>query len=459
MIIKDPQNLLELGSIPDTECLPGMVLEIPSHGIPIFPTSIKRLLEESRSGEKLLLLQPKLPTSSQLGMPPYPVLAYLYPQNLAHELASYFQNPPILPSSSSSSSYTFTAIDQVDTEEALHYFAKYYGKAVKPALVRAIIGNTCNLKCVMCPHYSHEIRPTHKTDFFQKNRAMTWGMMEKLARDCGNLEAKVLIGSIEEPLLHPEIYPFIQLCRQEGVPQIHITTNGQLLNSERSRLLLEAGITSLDVSLDAVDPETYYRIRGSDLRRVEANIDAFLDLRDTLGISCPVRTSLIRNPEISSEMEALFKQKWLEKVDGVCVINIAKYQERNMRLRQTNRRVETLVQYHMQQSNGRWPCTFPFTEMDVLPDGRVYYCIETRFRLGFDEAKAMGDYHRQSLLDIWQGEDFQQLRNDLILNQLNINRPCRDCEMWRSQAMSQSYQKGVLRLSTEASDIYQKVSI
>ncbi len=459
MIIKDPQNLLDLNAIPDRECLSGMILEIPSHGVPIHPTSINRFLEEAKVGQQLLMLQPKLPVSSQLGLPPYPILAYLYPQSLSQKLTPFFQNLSILTSGSISLSSTFTVIDQIDTEEALHYFAKYYGKAIKPAFIRAIIGNTCNLKCVMCPHHSNEIKPTHKTDFFQVNRAMTWDMLERLARDSGDLKAKVLIGGIEEPLLHPEIYSFIRLCRQEGVPQVHIITNGQLLNSERSRLLLKAGITSLDISLDAVDPETYYRIRGSDLHRVEANIDKFLDLRDTLGVSCPVRTSLIRNPEISPEMEALFKQKWLEKVDGVSVINIAEYQEKNMRLCQTNKQVEALVQYYMQQSNGRWPCTFPFTEMDVLPDGRVYYCIETRFRLGFEEAKTMGDYCTQSLLDVWQGEAFQQLRNDLILNQLDGNSPCQDCEMWRSQAVFHSHQRGVLRLSTEASDIYHKLSI
>ena len=90
MIIKDPQNLLDLNAIPDRECLSGMILEIPSHGVPIHPTSINRFLEEAKVGQQLLMLQPKLPVSSQLGLPPYPILAYLYPQSLSQKLIPFF---------------------------------------------------------------------------------------------------------------------------------------------------------------------------------------------------------------------------------------------------------------------------------------------------------------------------------------------------------------------------------
>lgn len=458
MIIKDPQNLLDLNSITDSDkdCLHGMILDIPSHGVPLHPASIKRIIEAAKEGQHLLLLQPKLPVASDIGLSPYPIIAYLYPQNLSQQLVPFFHKLAMFSRGSVSVPPIFTVIDQTDTEEALHYFAKYYGRVVKPNIVRAIVGNTCNLKCVMCPYHSSVIKPTHATAFFQGNRAMSWDMMKRLARDCGALESSVSIGTIEEPLLHPDIYLFIRHCREEGVPQVHVTTNGQLLNQERSRLLLEAGITSLDVSLDAIDAETYYQIRGSDFHRVESNIDNFLKLRDRLKIPCNVRTSLVRNPEISLEAEAKFIQKWLAKVDSVFVLNLAKYQGGNMRLSQKNQQVETLIKNYLQQSGDRWPCTFPFTEIAILPDGRVYYCVETLFRLGFDEAETMGNYCSQNLSEIWQGEVFQRFRQDLILNQLQ-KRPCQNCEMWRSQVLSHSDQEGIRETATEVTKVYTKI--
>ena len=457
MIIKDSQSLLNLAAIPEEAELAEMVLEIPPYGIPLHPKSIDRLLENARSGKQVLLFQPKLPVTSELGLPPYPILAYLYPQAFSEKLKPFFQG--LAKRNLNSLPPAFKVIDRIDTEEALHYFAENYGKAIRPTFVRAVVGNTCNLKCVMCPYHSPTIKPTHKTDFFQGNYPMSWEMMESFARDCGRFGTSVSVGSVEEPLLHPKIVDFVRICREEGVPRVHITTNGQLLNEARSRELLEAGLTSIDVSLDATDAETYRLIRGSDFERVKTNISNFLNLRDRWQIPCHFRTSFIRNSGVPPEAEDQFKQEWLGKVDSVFLLNVAKYEETNMRIQGTNERARMLVKSYLKQAGGRWPCAFPFTEMIVLPDGRVYYCIETIFRLGFDgETESMGDYHKQNLLEIWQGETFQNLRRDIILHQLKDRPACQDCEMWRSQVMSQRQQNGFSVMATEVAEIYHKIA-
>ena len=104
MIIKDSQHLLPR-SIPDEADLADMVLDVPPHGIPLHPKSIDRLLKTARLGQQLLLFQPKLPVTSDLGLSPYPILASLYPQQLSETLAPFLQelatrspNPKTLPS-------------------------------------------------------------------------------------------------------------------------------------------------------------------------------------------------------------------------------------------------------------------------------------------------------------------------------------------------------------------------
>lgn len=457
MLIKDPQNLLP-PTVADRADLSEMVLEIPPCDIPLHAKSIDRLLATAASRQQILLFQPKLPVTSELGLSSYPILAYLYPQALSQALAPFFQELAKRPPKPNTLPSGFIVIDQIDTEEALHYFADHYGKAAKPTFVRAIVGNTCNLKCVMCPYHGATIKTTHTTDFFQGNRAMSWEMMQRFARDCGAWGTAVLIGSVEEPLLHPRIIDFVRLCRQEGVPGVHITTNGQLLNEARSRSLLEAGLTSLDVSLDATDTETYRRIRGSDFHRVEANLNQFLHLRDRLNLPCHVRTSFVKNPDLPPEAEAQFRQQWLAKVDSVYLLNVAEYRETNMRLNRKNDKAGELVQQYLQRAEGRWPCAYPFTEMAVLPDGRLYYCIETLFRLGFDgDTESMGDYPQQSLQEIWQGEAFQRLRRDLIRHQLDHRPACHNCEMWRTQVIAHTHEDGIQMMTTEVTEIYQKI--
>ena len=454
MIIKDPQKLLP-NSIQVENKLAGMVLEIPAHGIDLHPDSIERILDVAQKQESTILFRPDLPIVSELGLPAYPTLAYIYPQELSNIWEQLQPKLEVLLSHRNLGNIPLTLISQIDIDEQLHYFAHHYGKANKPSYVRVILGNTCNLKCVMCPYHSPVLKPTHTTDFFQGKKVMSWEMMERLAHDCGQGGIPILIGSVEEPLLHPQLIDFIQLCREQGVPRVHLTTNGQLLNETRATALLKAGLTSIDISIDAATPETYAKIRGSDFNRVESNVLNLLKIRDQLGIACEVRTSFVKNRDVTAEEEATFLNNWVSKVDSVFILNVAEYQETNMRLKNNNQAVQDSVQDYQQKANGRWACLFPFTEMAVLPDGRIYYCIETLFRLGFDQdILSLGDYNQQTLQEIWSGDLFQQLRQDLILNQLEKRAACKDCDMWKSQVINREIKNECQVITTTVTEIY-----
>ena len=463
MIIKDPQNLVP-NSFRNFSYLPEKVLEIPSNGIPLHPKSLEKFLLAYNKNKPITIFKPSLPIPSELGLSDYPILAYLYPQELSDlwkQLRPKFEavlKEKNFDSIPFSLSCQVNLISEIDIDEQLHYFANYYGKAIHPAYVRVILGNSCNLKCVMCPYHSPLLKPTHTTEFFQGNKIMSWEMMERLSKDCGKAGITVLIGSVEEPLLHPKLMDFVQLCRHQGVPKVHLTTNGQLLDETRATGLLKAGLTSIDISIDAANSETYSRIRGSDLNRVESNVINFLKLRDRLGIKCEVRTSFVRNQDVTLEEEEIFLDRWLSKVNSVFILNVAEYQTTNMRLRNTNKSVQSSLKSYQQKAQGRWACLFPFVEMAVLPDGRIYYCIETLFRLGFDkDIKSLGDYNLQTLQEIWSGDLFKQLRQDLILNQLEKRTACKDCDMWKSQVINREIKDQYQVLTTTVTEIYSQI--
>ncbi len=89
----------------------------------------------------------------------------------------------------------------------------------------------------------------------------------------------VFFGGLGEPLFHPKTIEMIERVRAIGAPA-ELITNGVLLNAERARRLIDAGITTLWVSLDGSKPESYEDVRlGAELPRVLENIETFRGLR------------------------------------------------------------------------------------------------------------------------------------------------------------------------------------
>ncbi len=89
----------------------------------------------------------------------------------------------------------------------------------------------------------------------------------------------VFFGGLGEPLFHPRTVEMVERVRAIGAP-VELITNGILLNAERSRRLIDAGLGTLWVSLDGSKPESYEDVRlGAELPRVLENIETFRSLR------------------------------------------------------------------------------------------------------------------------------------------------------------------------------------
>jgi GTP 3',8-cyclase len=89
------------------------------------------------------------------------------------------------------------------------------------------------------------------------------------------LETVRLTGG--EPLLYPGLAGFVEGLRSMDIRRIKLTTNGSLLE-KKAVVLRQAGLQSINVSLDAVDEEVFSRMsRRHTVQRVIRGIDAALD--------------------------------------------------------------------------------------------------------------------------------------------------------------------------------------
>lgn len=432
-------------------------LHVEERNVPVHPLSVARMgkfIQSDGIGQRGYFV-PEIPISSDLGMPRYEPLLYWTPANApvyrepvmrvlrrwASNAKSTLLRRPLRHSAARSSLPFLEGarkISESTKEEQVHYFSDHFGAiSPKPIQVSVVLSNTCNLKCIMCPYHSPDIRPTHTTDFFDEKRFMSWENMQRIAQECGELKVGVKVGNIEEPLLHPKILDFIRLARKLGSPTFHITTNGLPLTDKKIRELFDAGLTSVYVSIDAARPDTYARVRGADLAKVEANVRKLLNIRKEMGVSCSIRTSFVKNKGVSAEEIVEFRERWVEEADGVIFYNLAEMEAGNSHFEEIHR----FVDEKMRNAKERWACLSPFQEIYLLPDGRVYYCCETVSKLAFENLTTMGKYPDESITQLWHGDLFRALRRDLILNKLGDWPACEGCGIWMAH-VGQSRREG-----------------
>ncbi len=131
----------------------------------------------------------------------------------------------------------------------------------------------CNLKCQMC------VKHTNDSDIPEGD--LTMETFTALEPALPHTEALVLNG-IGESLLHPELEEFIR--RAKGLMPagswVGFQSNGLLLDDARARALVEAGLDRICLSLDAICPDTFRKIReGGEVEDLEQAFSALRKAR------------------------------------------------------------------------------------------------------------------------------------------------------------------------------------
>jgi len=116
-----------------------------------------------------------------------------------------------------------------------------------PRKVYVELTTRCNLRCRMCVKHAH--------GSCIEEGDLPLAFMQRLAPSLAHTRFLVLNG-IGEPLLHPQLEEMIGLGRAMMPPEgtIGFQSNGLLLDRQRARRLLAAGLDTLCLSLDSLGP-------------------------------------------------------------------------------------------------------------------------------------------------------------------------------------------------------------
>lgn len=158
-----------------------------------------------------------------------------------------------------------------------------YGRTFKT--LRISLLNRCNLGCVYCSNAEDPGKKHVREEIIPLSELLR--QVEQLHQLLGFENVRLTGG---EPLLYPDLIAVIEGLNRIGISKIKLTTNGFLL--ERMAVpMKQAGMQSLNVSLDAMDEDVFFLMsRRSNLPRILHGIEAAI----TAGLDVKINTVLMK---------------------------------------------------------------------------------------------------------------------------------------------------------------------
>lgn len=171
-----------------------------------------------------------------------------------------------------------------------------------PSHVQIELTTKCNLRCKWC----NQSDPGWQKEYGHKD--MPFEVFRRIMPQLRGSNV-LLLYNIGEPLLYKRIYDAIALARQY-IPQVRFTSNALLLTPEIAQKLETAGLTQLNVSIDAPDNDLMMHIRGADLGQIKDNLLAF-----GLVCSIPVETWSVISSGNIAQLKGL--PEWCSQIPAI----------------------------------------------------------------------------------------------------------------------------------------------
>lgn len=267
------------------------------------------------------------------------------------------------------------------------------------------INSGCQLNCLMCP--------LPGLPDGRRVRLMESELFERLMVQAREYELPALtLGLGSEPLLQPLAADWIRKAGRAGIMDIRLGTNGLLLTEELIKALIDGPLTRLEVSVDAIHPETYREIRGGRLELLERAVDLFLETRSRAGSQAPLlRLSFLKLEQNRGQLEP-FLERWRDRVDLISIQEPIWFPGSRLPRPATPGRPLAPS------------CAQPWQRLAIDYDGRLQPCCSWYGRDLFPPSTSGPD---PALF--WRSQQMEELRSRLLAaSPADIPPACRPCE-------------------------------
>ena len=314
----------------------------------------------------------------------------------------------------------------MDTEKRLNLFEQYRGEGWEneysqyrkdwtelpqkqivsdyPLLVDIELSSLCNLRCPMCYTITDHFKDSVNT------KRMDYGLYTKIVDEIGGKVPAIRLSLRGEATLHTKFVECIAYAKKMGIKEVSTLTHGGKLTLPYVKKITEAGIDWITISIDGVN-ETYESIRKPiKFHELLEKIKAIKEYKDAHGLHRPVIKVQGICPAISKDPE-LYYDTFSRYVDLVAFNPLIDYLDR-----------DTDIEYME-----NFTCPQQYQRLVIGADGLVMKCSNDE-----ENQEIIGDINKQTVHDIWHGEEMQKIREMQLRPQGFMESPvCRKCYLPR----------------------------
>lgn len=255
---------------------------------------------------------------------------------------------------------------------------------------------------MLCPHCYRQHNPTK----YGKKR-LTWDECRAIVDECADLGVpSMFFGSGSELFLHKNGMDILEYAADKGIMDNFICTNGELMTPDITDRIIAAGITRVNVSLDAATAETFAKVRGEGYETIIENLNYFIERKKELGLRLPILRISFVNYNLNTHEKDQFVQQWQGRADIVDI-------QTPMNIR--------LVDVQPYTELDDMPCSYPWEMMMINWDGNIMPCCNE-----FSKYVTVGNIADMGVLEAWNSEAMEDLRRSFLTN-TDVPRACVNC--------------------------------
>jgi len=316
--------------------------------------------------------------------------------------------------------------------------------ALFPLAYNVDLTRRCNVRCTKCPNHGMDPETGDYYDVKKKWRTKLLDLDIDLFRkilDEGDPKSTIYISVSGESLLYPNYKEALKLLYKHNRPFCY-TSNATLLKQEVLQEMLDHGLVSLTISLDAYHESTYKKVvPKADFSKTIKNVENAVKLISEYNKSIHLAYVLIPGINDDGEFKSFF-DRWINDVNYVTknyfappksVFKKYKYNDLNL-------------------PKERLACIQPYHMLVVATDGLVSACCRD-----YDTEMAVGDLTKENLSEIWRGRRLQQFRGSMF-GEKPLHPTCADCWMWSIGTGYYKIEGGISIYTDKDQEVYSKIS-
>jgi radical SAM protein with 4Fe4S-binding SPASM domain len=292
-------------------------------------------------------------------------------------------------------------------------------RSEQPIVYNIETTNRCNMRCKMCPRTTmmtrklediaydsflkvvDQIKPHSEKDWqtWKDYCEKKYGIAEEDAASENHFFLYVISKVIQlhgygDPLLDRHMDEYIRLLHERGFYS-YFSCNPANINLDLTYKMMDAGLNYVKYSIESVDDEQHKKIRGEASNFTESY----------------------------KKIQQVLDYKHKNKLNTVIVITMLNLNRQNQKddFQKLLKAFENLDVYiYLKSENGQWYrkdyhgtesihwseiCKHPWMTMTIKSNGEATMCMED-----FNNEIILGDVNKQTLHEIWHGENYKKFR-------------------------------------------------